>query len=441
MARSAALRQQTVTPIETLGPEVGQRIRAARQARGLSLAQVGGNDLSRSFLSLVELGRSRISLKALSIVAGRLDLPMSYFLEGDIAPRAAAAELLLDEAEGMIQRGNPAGSLQLLIDADVPDSLQARLGLVRAQALLVADRTREAVNVAEAALLVAQRSGDTQREVALRYVLGASLYRQGALDEAVPYMRQVVEGNAGDEENDPTLLAKATVCLGHIHYARGEIDQAIEYYARARDLFGIVTNLDSMASVYSGLSLAYRRKHDYATALHYSKLSLAMYERRQNTLGAAMELNNIAMRNVELGKLEAAREAAEGSLDRAREAGSQEVQAIAHGTIAEVSLKQERLDEAAAEATEAVALAETLGSPARIGGWTVLAELAERRGDHAAVDDLYGKAMANLQANEQHLHYADVAVAYSLALKRRGETDRAFDLALEAAQLKSTRSA
>jgi transcriptional regulator with XRE-family HTH domain len=40
---------------------VGQRIRQARQEHGMSLAQLGGTELSRGFLSLVESGRSSIS--------------------------------------------------------------------------------------------------------------------------------------------------------------------------------------------------------------------------------------------------------------------------------------------------------------------------------------------------------------------------------------------
>ncbi len=60
---------------------MGRRIRAARQERRLSLAQLGGQELSRSFLSLVERGQTRISLRALAIVAQRLGLPLSYFVE------------------------------------------------------------------------------------------------------------------------------------------------------------------------------------------------------------------------------------------------------------------------------------------------------------------------------------------------------------------------
>ena len=47
----------------------------------MSLAELGGEELSRSFLSLVERGQTRISLRALAIVAHRLGLPLSYFVE------------------------------------------------------------------------------------------------------------------------------------------------------------------------------------------------------------------------------------------------------------------------------------------------------------------------------------------------------------------------
>jgi transcriptional regulator with XRE-family HTH domain len=60
---------------------VGQRIHAARLEAGMTLAELGGDDLSRSFLSAVEHGRAGISLRALAIVAARLKRPMGYFVD------------------------------------------------------------------------------------------------------------------------------------------------------------------------------------------------------------------------------------------------------------------------------------------------------------------------------------------------------------------------
>src|SRR2546423_463909 len=89
MAEAARKRRNTVQAVVL--DDVGTRIRAARLERGMSLADLGGEDLSRGFLSLVERGRSRISLRALAIVADRLSLPMTHFLRDDAAE--AAVEL------------------------------------------------------------------------------------------------------------------------------------------------------------------------------------------------------------------------------------------------------------------------------------------------------------------------------------------------------------
>jgi transcriptional regulator with XRE-family HTH domain len=64
----------------------------------MTLEQLGGGELSRSFLSLVERGRSRISLRALAIVANRLELPIRYFIEGP-EPDAVDGELDTDALE------------------------------------------------------------------------------------------------------------------------------------------------------------------------------------------------------------------------------------------------------------------------------------------------------------------------------------------------------
>jgi transcriptional regulator with XRE-family HTH domain len=49
---------------------------------GLSLAQVAGDDVSRTFIHFVEQGRSRPSQHVLALIARRLGKPVSYFLNG-----------------------------------------------------------------------------------------------------------------------------------------------------------------------------------------------------------------------------------------------------------------------------------------------------------------------------------------------------------------------
>lgn len=59
------------------------RVREARIEAGLSLAQVAGDDVSRTFIHFVEQGRSRPSQSVLALIARRTGKPVSYFLDGN----------------------------------------------------------------------------------------------------------------------------------------------------------------------------------------------------------------------------------------------------------------------------------------------------------------------------------------------------------------------
>ena len=63
--------------------ELGEKIRQARQARGLSQRQLCGEDITRNMLSLIENGSARPSMNTLKILAARLGKPVSFFLEED----------------------------------------------------------------------------------------------------------------------------------------------------------------------------------------------------------------------------------------------------------------------------------------------------------------------------------------------------------------------
>ena len=56
------------------------RVRQARIAAGLSLAQLAGDQVSRTFIHLVERGRSRPSKAVLELIARRTGKPIGYFL-------------------------------------------------------------------------------------------------------------------------------------------------------------------------------------------------------------------------------------------------------------------------------------------------------------------------------------------------------------------------
>lgn len=61
--------------------ELGQRLRQARLEAGLSQRQLCGDEITRNMLSQIENGAARPSMDTLRYLAGRLDKPVSWFLE------------------------------------------------------------------------------------------------------------------------------------------------------------------------------------------------------------------------------------------------------------------------------------------------------------------------------------------------------------------------
>jgi transcriptional regulator with XRE-family HTH domain len=56
------------------------RVRQARMDAGLSLADVAGEEVSRTFIHFVESGQSRPSRRVLELIAQRTGKPLKYFV-------------------------------------------------------------------------------------------------------------------------------------------------------------------------------------------------------------------------------------------------------------------------------------------------------------------------------------------------------------------------
>ena len=73
--------------------DLGKRLRALRNERGLTLAQLGQQvGLSASYLSQIERGLAMPSLSRLTAIASALDVEMGYFFEDD-APSPCVVRL------------------------------------------------------------------------------------------------------------------------------------------------------------------------------------------------------------------------------------------------------------------------------------------------------------------------------------------------------------
>jgi tetratricopeptide (TPR) repeat protein len=237
------------------------------------------------------------------------------------------------------------------------------------------------------------------------------------------------------------LLGKLTVALGHVYLAQGQGDVARAQYARARELFNAVDDLNNLGAVYSGLSRLHRQQGDLQSAIRYARLGLGIWEAKQNRREAAHELANIAARYEELGDTDMALTTALEAVTRAQQSNAPDIEGLARSSLAAAYLRLGRTDEAREQAATVQQLGLNPHDLGFIDTVVVLAKLAEQTGNHGESDALYSQALEALEHNGLHGRYADVALAYSEALSERGDLVRAFEYAKSAAKTLTARPA
>lgn len=94
--RRRVVRQKKKGPID---PSFGLRLRALRLAQGKTQAAVAGSHFTKGYVSLIETGRTRVSLRAAEIIAGRLGVPLgALFLDAADATGTPTVGDLLTQA-------------------------------------------------------------------------------------------------------------------------------------------------------------------------------------------------------------------------------------------------------------------------------------------------------------------------------------------------------
>ena len=167
----------------------GQRLRHARRARGLTLAELGARvGRAPSVLSLLENGRREPKLSLIDALAGALSVPAAELLRSEPPSRRAQLEIALEEAQR-----DPAcadlGLPRLRVGARVPNdvlehlvALHAELRRQRAKPTATPEEAREA-NADLRAMMRERGNYFAPIEQAAAEALAAAGYGGGALSQ------------------------------------------------------------------------------------------------------------------------------------------------------------------------------------------------------------------------------------------------------------------
>ena len=288
--------------------DVGARIRSLRTARGLTQAQLAEPQYTKAYISMLESGRTRASMKALEHIAGRLGVQPSDLLGGSSSPAAPQYDLV--EARRLIEQGHAAEAIPLL--EALEEGLTPNDQLVRLRYLAIGynlnGEVKQAFPLLERAQRMAELLDDAGEQVRIKAALAASYAKTYAYEDSIRLFRECLQACEEGVVNDPTFHFRRLSDLAVMLTNQRRPKEALPIYERAIAMADQFSDRRSLGAMYAGLARAHHLQGDVELAIRYNQRSLAVYEELSALDQVACTLDNIAVQYADYGNRERARE-------------------------------------------------------------------------------------------------------------------------------------
>src|SRR2546422_2946107 len=109
------MRRRRPAPMSAALKKLGDRLREARLAAGISQGQLGAPYYTRAHVSAIELGKIRPAMKSLEHMATRLGKPASYFMEDrQLEEERGERAVAIARAHQLTAEGKAAEAIEIL---------------------------------------------------------------------------------------------------------------------------------------------------------------------------------------------------------------------------------------------------------------------------------------------------------------------------------------
>jgi HTH-type transcriptional regulator, quorum sensing regulator NprR len=412
---------------------LGSRLRDARLAQGMTQDDLAAGQFSKSYVSAVELGKIRPSVNALRTLAGRLDQPISYFLEEeDVVSEEERVATDMADVRYQLLAGKPTEAQRILegLDTDALRSIE-RLNaqLLLAEVSLALGDPLSATAVLDTANAKVGTQTPSEQVARVRHLSALAYQQQGKSNLAVELERKALAALDEAEVADPHLkldilnsLSRSYALLNRPQEARvldDEISKVSENAVSARNMAKTHRDRADVERVAGRMTEA--RRHIYeATALQETLDSMRL---------AAEAAGHSARLYTGADDVDKARRNLEQALHYAQMSGDLSLIVSASNNLAAFYLKSGNSEQA-----------ETLMNNAQgmIGGGDVgnellgqtslnMARLYHSRGQHDRADELFRQAIKQLEDSNQPELLGQVYFQYGQALVSRGQAAEGAD--------------
>jgi|GEM_PF-864057 len=416
---------------------LGNRIRRVRRVRGLTQTDVAEPNLTKSFISLLESGRTYPSVATLIALANRLQTSLALLLlETPELPRETTLTLLTLARSRATSA--PADAERLLDASEVlsadADDLRADLILTRGDIALAQGKTRDAERLFEEALAWARRrkipayepralarlatmalqrgdegAGREQLEAAIEafratrtlrsiegceamLAYGELLKAQGRTARAVRIFEEVAQ--VARRQELPLILGKAQVGIATVRLAAGQTAQAREALQEARSALESGAEGAEGAQILRTAGVLLFRTGMAAEAHAVLQQALRLQEPSGDARVRAAILNDLARVLLHQGKAAEAQAHVKTALEIAESQHNQPQKAEVLVTTAHIVRHQRRWKQAADLFKEALEIFRRAKMTAEVGETArELGMMLKERGEHAEAADYLAMAI------------------------------------------------
>ena len=230
--------QQDAGADMSAGESIGQRLRRLRLEKGLSQRELAGPGVSYAYVSRIEGGQRRPSLRAIRVLARKLGVSAQYLETGSMTTSEEDREIRLSDAELRLRLGESVSGAEsdfheVLREAneagDVDAAIRAELGLGLAAAR--AGRNEEAVEHLERSISSPRVTPTSHPDVYI--TLGNTYLDLDRPEQAAELYERCLDELAAREQDDPSARVRFAT---HLSYALSNLGRFVEAREVLNDL-------------------------------------------------------------------------------------------------------------------------------------------------------------------------------------------------------------
>jgi transcriptional regulator with XRE-family HTH domain len=419
---------------------IGERLRRLRRERGLSQRELASPGVSYAYISRIEGGARRPSVKALRMLARKLGVTADYLETGSEIRDTEERELRIADAELELRLADDTAEAERKLESLRSDALEAGDNLAASRASIAlglaaahAGRNHEAIKRLEVGLELADVSPSVRPDVYA--TLGRALAASGETQRAVALFERCLEDVSRETPDDFTAQVRFTTYLSYALTDLGDLERAEEVLQDA------IARAEEAPDAYSRVRLYWSvaRLNDVqgrsAAALSYIRRAIALLDVTDDTLHLARAHLLAGSIMLSQAKIEGASRHYELAERLFGANAEPEDLANLYADQSKLAVQSGDADEAISRAEASVAAASDEYLHERANALWALAEAKALKGEVDGADEAFRQATDLLREHGHRRDHIEAYRSWGKFLRRAGREEQALEVLERAADL------